>query len=37
VEVISVGPRGGHAVYREAVTRLEFRPGNGEGAREKTR
>ncbi|MHB1501442.1 MAG: type II toxin-antitoxin system RelE family toxin [Candidatus Dormibacteria bacterium] len=37
VEVISVGPRGGHAVYREAVARLEIRPGNGEGAREKTR
>ncbi len=31
VEVISVGPRGGHAVYQEAVTRLDARPGTGEG------
>jgi len=32
VEVISVGPRGGHAVYRQAVGRLEPGPGTGEGA-----
>jgi hypothetical protein len=29
--VISVGPRGGHAVYQEAATRLDARPGTGEG------